>query len=66
MQIWPEHRYYANEVPYLPYDDYEHLNVEQALVDHVEVVRRVQKLLRMDQNPVIAVGGSYSKQSFLR
>ena len=51
-------------MPYLPYDDYEHLNVEQALVDHVEVVLRVQKLLRMDQNPVIAVGGSYSKQSF--
>lgn len=64
LQIWPEHRYYANEVPYLPYDNFEHLNVEQALVDHVEVVLHVQKLLGMDQNPVIAVGGSYIKQSF--
>ncbi len=64
LQIWPEHRYYANEAPYLPYDNYEHLNVEQALVDHVEVVLHVQKLLGMDQNPVIAIGGSYSKQSF--
>ncbi|DBB05210.1 hypothetical protein WJX82_009396 [Trebouxia sp. C0006] len=60
LQIWPEHRYYANEVPYLPYDNYEHLSVEQALVDHVEVVLHVQKLLGMDQNPVIAIGVSYS------
>ena len=51
-------------MPYLPYDNFEHLNVEQALVDHVEVVLHVQKLLGMDQNPVIAVGGSFSKQSF--
>lgn len=63
LQIWPEHRYYANEVPYLPYDNHEHLSVEQALVDHVEVVLHVQKLLGMDQNPVIAIGVSYSKQS---
>lgn len=64
LQIWPEHRYYANEAPYFPDDNYEHLNVEQALIDHVEVVLHVQKLLGMDQNPVIAIGGSYGKQSF--
>ena len=63
LQIWPEHRYYAQEQPYLPKDNFEHLNIEQALVDHIELVLHVQKLLSMDRNPVIAIGGSYSKQA---
>jgi len=49
LQIWPEHRYYAESAPFLPQDDLEHFTVEQALVDHIEVVLAVQKLLNMDR-----------------
>ena len=61
LQVWVEHRYYADSAPYLPADDFEHLTVEQAMVDHVEVVLHVQRVLSMDRAPVIAIGGSYSE-----
>jgi len=61
LQIWPEHRYYAESLPFLPNDDLQHLSIEQAMVDHVELVLYLQNLLSMDHNPVIAIGSSYSK-----
>lgn len=61
LQIWPEHRYYAEKAPYTPVDNLEHLTIEQALVDHIELVLYIQASLNMTRNPVIAIGGSYSK-----
>ena len=63
LQIWPEHRYYAEEAPYTPVDNLEHFTIEQALVDHIELVLYIQKSLNMTRNPVIAIGSSYSKPS---
>jgi len=61
LQIWPENRYYAESLPFLPNDNLQHLSIEQAMVDHVELVLYLQNLLSMDHNPVIAIGSSYSK-----
>lgn len=61
LQIWPEHRYYANEVPYTPADNFSHFTIEQSLVDHVELVLYVQNMFNLSTNPVIAIGSSYSK-----
>lgn len=61
LQIWPEHRYYAEKSPYTPVDNLAHLTIEQALVDHIELVLHVQQTLNMTRNPVIALGSSYSK-----
>ncbi len=62
LQIWPEHRYYAAEAPYLPEDDFAHFTIEQSLVDHIELVLYVQALTNLTRNPVIAIGSSYSKR----
>lgn len=64
LQIWPEHRYYANSAPYTPTDNFAHFTIEQALVDHVELVLYVQNMFNLTTNPVIAIGSSYSKHSF--
>ena len=61
LQIWPEHRYYAESLPFLPNDNLQHLSIEQAMVDHIELVLYLQNRLSMDLNPVIAIGSSYSK-----
>ena len=62
LQIWPEHRYYG-PIPYRPRDNtYEHLNIEQTLVDQIELVLEVQRLYQLSQSPVIAIGASYSKR----
>ncbi|KAL0046716.1 hypothetical protein WJX82_008183 [Trebouxia sp. C0006] len=68
LQIWPEHRYYANSAPYTPTDNFAHFTIEQALVDHVELVLYVQNMFNLTTNPVIAIGSSYSGQlsSYLR
>ncbi|DBA80617.1 hypothetical protein WJX77_006015 [Trebouxia sp. C0004] len=68
LQIWPEHRYYANSAPYTPTDKFAHFTIEQALVDHVELVLYVQNMFKLTTNPVIAIGSSYSGQlsSYLR
>ncbi|DBA84377.1 TPA: hypothetical protein ACH3X2_006208, partial [Trebouxia sp. C0005] len=68
LQIWPEHRYYANSAPYTPTDQFAHFTIEQALVDHVELVLYVQNMFNLTTNPVIAIGSSYSGQlsSYLR
>lgn len=68
LQIWPEHRYYANSAPYTPTDKFAHFTIEQALVDHVELVLYVQNMFNLTTNPVIAIGSSYSGQlsSYLR
>ena len=64
MQLWPEHRYYATDPKNSPPDDtYEHLSIEQALVDHVELVLHIQRVYGLDRNPVIAIGSSYSESS---
>lgn len=63
LQIWPEHRYYAQESPYTPVDNFKHFTIEQALVDHIELVLHVQNILNMTRRPVIALGASYSKSS---
>jgi len=63
LQIWPEHRYYANSAPYTPTDKFAHFTIEQALVDHVELVLYVQNMFNLTTNPVIAIGSSYSKHS---
>ena len=61
LQIWPEHRYYG-PTPYRPGDStYERLNIEQTLVDHIELVLELQRLYKLSQGPVIAMGTSYSK-----
>ena len=61
LQIWPEHRYYADNTSYAPSDKFDHFTIEQALVDHVELVLHLQNTLNMSHNPVIAIGASYSK-----
>jgi len=61
LQIWPEHRYYAEEAPYTPADDFAHFTIEQSLVDQIELVLYIQNALNMSTNPVIAIGSSYSK-----
>ena len=61
LQIWPEHRYYAQSSPYTPVDNLAHFTIEQALVDHVELVLYIQNTLNMTRNPVIALGSSYSE-----
>ena len=61
LQIWPEHRYYAETAPYTPTDGLAHLTIEQALVDHVELVLHIQSMFNFSSNPVIAIGSSYSK-----
>ena len=61
LQIWPEHRYYAEAEPYTPADDFAHFTIEQSLVDHIELVLYVQNVYNMTTNPVIAIGSSYSK-----
>ena len=61
LQIWPEHRYYAEAEPYTPADDFAHFTIEQSLVDHIELVLYVQNLYNLTTNPVIAIGSSYSK-----
>ena len=65
LQIWPEHRYYADSPPYLPDDDFAHFTIEQALVDHIELVLYVQALTNLTRSPVIAIGSSYSKHTVL-
>lgn len=61
LQLWPEHRYYGYG-DYSPADsDYEHLSIEQALVDQVELVLHIQARYNLDRAPVIAIGASYSK-----
>ncbi len=61
LQIWPEHLYYAESLPFLPNDDLQHLSIEQAMADHVELVLYLQNRLSIDNNPMIAIGSSYSK-----
>ena len=61
LQIWPEHRYYADTLRYRPSDNYEHFTIEQALVDHVELVLHLQNAYNMSRIPVITIGSSYSK-----
>ena len=61
LQIWPGHRYYASNSPYTPVDNLTHFTIEQALVDHIELVLFVQSTLNMTRNPVIALGSSYSE-----
>lgn len=62
LQVWPEHRYYATKADYTPsLTNYDYLTVEQALVDHIEVVLHIQLRLNLDRAPVIAIGASYSK-----
>ena len=62
LQVWPEHRYYATEAEYTPsLTNYDYLTIEQALVDHIELVLHIQLRLGLDRAPVIAIGGSYSK-----
>lgn len=61
LQIWPEHRYYAEAEPYTPADDFAHFTIEQSLVDHIELVLYVQNVYNLTTNPVIAIGSSYSK-----
>lgn len=61
LQIWPEHRYYG-PIPYRPADsNYEHLTIEQALVDQIELIVDIQRSYQLSQSPVIAIGSSYSK-----
>lgn len=61
IQVWPEHRYYGS-APNRPADKtYEHLNIEQALVDQIELVLDIQRSYRLSLGPVIAIGSSYSK-----
>ena len=62
LQVWPEHRYYATQAPFLPGDNFGHSTIEQALVDHVELVLYIQNLYNLSTSPVIAIGSSYSKQ----
>ncbi|DBA71821.1 TPA: hypothetical protein ACH3X2_010974 [Trebouxia sp. C0005] len=62
LQIWPEHRYYAEAEPYTPADDFAHFTIEQSLVDHIELVLYVQNVYNLTTNPVIAIGSSYSGQ----
>ena len=66
LQVWPEHRYYANRAAYLPGDNFGHFTIEQALVDHVELVLYIQNLYNLSTSPVIAIGSSYSKQPAMR
>ena len=62
MQLWPEHRYYASDEHNSPPDsNYEHLTIEQALVDQVELVLHIQRQYGLDRAPVVAIGASYSK-----
>lgn len=61
MQIWPEHRYYAETSPHTPVDNLAHFTIEQALVDYIELVLDVQQRMKLTRNPVIAIGSSYSK-----
>ena len=65
LQIWPEHRYYAQSSPYTPVDNLAHFTIEQALVDHIELVLYIQKAFNMTRNPVIALGSSYSEAHFI-
>lgn len=65
LQIWPEHRYYASLARYAPADNYAQFTIEQALVDHIELVLHVQNALNMTRAPVIALGPSYSKSAVL-
>lgn len=58
--MWPEYHYYAKAAPYRPDDDAEHLTIEQALVDHIELVLYIQNMYNLDRGPVIAIGSSYS------
>ena len=62
VQLWPEHRYYAIDEDNSPPDsNYEHLTIEKALVDQVELVLHIQRQYGLDRAPVIAIGASYSK-----
>ena len=65
LQIWPEHRYYASSANYTPADNFAHFTIEQALVDHIEIVLHVQNALNMTRSPVIAISSSYSKRPHL-
>lgn len=62
IQVWPEHRYYSSDPRYVPTSGLTYLTIEQALVDHIELVLYVQNALNMTRNPVIALGSSYSGQ----
>lgn len=61
LQIWPEHRYYAKSARYAPADNFAQFTIEQALVDHIELVLHVQNTLNLTRAPVIALGSSYSE-----
>ena len=62
LQIWVEHRYYADELPFYPDDNFDHFTIEQSLVDHIELVLFIQSVTGLTRSPVVALGSSYSKQ----
>ena len=63
LQIWAEHRYYADTAANMPTADRAYLTVEQALLDHIELVLAIQNIYSMSTNPVIAIGAGYGKHA---
>ena len=61
VQLWPEHRYYGYGDNSPPDSNYEHLTIEQALADQMELVLHIQLKYGLDRAPVIAIGASYSE-----
>lgn len=63
VQLWPEHRYYGSGKCSPSDSNYEHLTIEQALADQMELVLHIQMNYGLDRAPVIAIGASYCESA---
>lgn len=64
LLVWAEHRYYGESQPAGPVanetdTDFQHLAVEQALVDYVKLIQHLRKEHGGPGSPVVAFGASY-------
>jgi len=74
FQLFPEHRFYGQSLPFGPVDSYtpdniNKLTIEQALQDYVEIIQYVMHEFGLPQDiPIITFGGSYPGElaAFLR
>ncbi|CAH0725332.1 unnamed protein product, partial [Brenthis ino] len=67
FQIYTEHRYYGESLPYRNFttENLRFLNVDQALADLAQFIKEIKKIARFADSKIILYGGSYAANMVL-
>ena len=60
LMLAVEHRFYGDSTPSLELNKLRYCTAEQALMDYVEVITHILEEYKIEDHPVIVLGGSYS------